>query len=460
MDIDKLKCVLCHKFPDAEVYECTAQHVGCIECVDKLNVRLCKCSEYFEKKCENPIQRLVKDSKTPCPYKSSGCTWTFGPNDMRQHLEECKFRPVNCIGKKLEVITCSWSGRHCDTEDHLLKFHADLGKPFNYYQVSEIPFSASVPRTSIRLVDAFAKHFLFYFSSNVETKMIYFMIIYFGRRAEAQQYYYEFQIRNLSGQGVPQVKYVQQCVADCEDLNGKLEDESCIALSFKSVRHYLQNDTIPIRFIIRKFEKEADSGPANQRRNSESSSSGGKPSKPKPTPFVFSEKGKQQQNVSRSRPVGGAASGGDGGNRNSPKPSDDPPLRRALPPLARSISAAKGGPPSSSSPVQKTPELSSINRMGVSGVDSPIVHQEPCPFMSPSINRLDAPPSYSVVGSYESRYSYSEYCITSNNKPPPVECKTTATLCHRYTQPYKMADERLYLQRYPEDCLGKPVYRR
>ncbi|XP_021706012.1 E3 ubiquitin-protein ligase siah-1 isoform X2 [Aedes aegypti] len=389
MDIDKLKCVLCHKFPDSEVYECTAQHVGCIECVDKLNVRLCKCSEYFEQKKENPIERLAKHSKTPCPYKSSGCTWTFGSEDMRQHLEECKFRPVHCIGAKLKVISCSWKGRQNEIEDHMLKLHADLGKPFGYYQVTEIPFSTTVPRASIRLVDAFSKQFLFYFSSNVEKQTVYFMIVYFGRREEAQQYFYEFQIRDHTGRSVRQVKYVQTCIADCEDLNEKMESESCIALSFKSVKHYLQKDHIPIRFIIRKLEKEPESGASRERRASESDRSGGKPPKPKPTPFVFPKKGKQQQNVNRTRPVGGAAVGSDGGVKKSPMPSDDdPPLRRMAPALSRPLSASKT--PVSTSPVLKTPEFSSINRMGVSGVDSPIVHQEPCPFMSPSINRLDA----------------------------------------------------------------------
>ncbi|XP_062555312.1 E3 ubiquitin-protein ligase SIAH1B-like isoform X2 [Armigeres subalbatus] len=380
MDIDKMKCVLCHKFPDAEVYECSAQHVGCIGCVEKLNVRLCKCSEYFDEKKDNPIERLAQSSKIPCPYKATGCTWIFGPTDMRQHLEECRFRPVGCIANSLKVITCRWNGQQYQLEDHLMKFHADIGKPFSYYQLTEIPFSATVSKTGIRLVDAFSKLFLFYFSTNVDTKMIYFMFVYFGRREEAQQYYYEFQIRDHAGKDVRQIKFVNTCVADCEDLNGKIENEDCIALTFRSIRHYLKNDSIPIRFIVKKLEKEAESATARKTSADESN----KPVKPKPKPFVFPQKGKQQQNVSRSSSVGGPAPNVP---KTSPVTSDDPPLRPP-PNLTRSISVTKL--PSNMPPVQKTPEFSSINRIGISGQDSPLVHQEPCPFMSPSINRLDA----------------------------------------------------------------------
>ncbi|XP_065085223.1 uncharacterized protein LOC135707339 isoform X2 [Ochlerotatus camptorhynchus] len=380
MDVEKLKCVLCQRFPDAEVYECAAQHIGCKGCVDKLNVRLCKCSEYFDNKKGNPIEQLLAmHSKTPCPYKSAGCTWVFGPQDMRLHLKECKYRPYRCIGSKLSVISCNWSGLQRDIEEHLRNDHAILGKPFSYYQESEIPFSAANSRGSIKLVDAFSKQFLFYFSSNVATKMVYFMIIYFGRREEAKQYYYEFQIRSRAQQDIRRVKFVEPCVSDCEDLSAKLEDESCIALSFKTIKHYLNNGAIPFRFIVKKFEKEAEAVVLRRTSENEAAADGSnKPAKPKPIPFVFTDKGKLKQNLNRSSSVASFA------GANSPGKH---PLRRISVP-ARPMSASIS--PNSASPGTKIPEFSSINRMGISGQDSPIIHQEPSPLMSPSINRLDA----------------------------------------------------------------------
>lgn len=284
-------------------------------------------------------------------------------------------------------FSCNWTGLQRDIEEHLRNDHAVLGNPFSYYQESEIPFSATNSRGSIKLVDAFSKQFLFYFSSNVATKMVYFMIIYFGRREEAKQYYYEFEIRSRAEQDIRRVKFVEPCVSDCEDLSAKLEDESCIALSFKTIKHYLHNGAIPFRFIVKKFEKEEEAVTLRVRRTSESGNAAGggshKPPKPKPAPFVFTEKGKLKQNLSRSSSF---ASSAGGANKRSP---GDSPLRRISVP-ARPMSASMTPTSASPSPRSGTPEFSSINRMGISGRDSPIIHQEPCPLMSPSINRLDA----------------------------------------------------------------------
>ncbi|XP_058832885.1 E3 ubiquitin-protein ligase sina-like isoform X2 [Topomyia yanbarensis] len=379
MDLEKLKCVLCHKFPEEEVYECSGKHLGCKSCVDRLNVRLCQCSEYFDKKKSNPIEQMLKNTKTECLYSKAGCTWTFSATDMRRHQEECKYRPYRCIASMLNVLKCNWTGLQHEIENHLLKGHPVLGNPFSYFQESEIPFSEAKSMGSIKLVDAFSKQFLLYFFSNATTKMVYFMIIYFGRREEAQQYYYEFEIKCHDENEIHRIKFTEQCVADCDDLKQRIEDERCVVVSFKTVKNFLHGGSIPFRFILKKIVKDVEPV-GRERRVSESNS---RPMKSKPTPFVFPQKGKMHANLNRSSSVGTSVNANNnGGNRQA---SGHPPLRKSSAPA--NVPRAQTAGISSD---QKAPEFSSINRVGVCGQDSPIIHQEPSPLMTPSINRNDA----------------------------------------------------------------------
>lgn len=268
MESSKLKCILCKQYPNGEVYECDAHHVGCVQCVDKLDFLICTCAENFNRKKDNPIEKLEKRTKVNCDYEESGCTWLFAPSDLERHLEECKFRPYRCIAEELKVMPCTWTGLQHEVEAHLKQDHRALGTPYNYFQESvKVPFFTTKSKALIKLVDAFSKHFLFYYFSNVATQMVYFMIIYFGRRIEARQYFYEFDIRSPTEHGVPRVKFIQQCVADCEDLEHLMEQqESCIAISFKTIKQYLLGDSIPFRFIVK---KDVDKTTTRERKTSE-----------------------------------------------------------------------------------------------------------------------------------------------------------------------------------------------
>lgn len=122
-----------------------------------------------------------------------------------------------------------------------------------------MPFSEAKSLGGIKLVNAFSKHFLFYYVSSVSAKMAYFMIIYFGRREDAHLYYYEFDIRSRDEKELRRVKFVEQCVADCEDLVANMAQEKCVAVSFKMLKHYLQDGRIPFRFIVKKVGKRTSS---------------------------------------------------------------------------------------------------------------------------------------------------------------------------------------------------------
>ncbi|EDS29802.1 conserved hypothetical protein [Culex quinquefasciatus] len=209
-------------------------------------------------KVEKAIPGSVKCTKAACPHKKKGCTWMFGPAEMELHLQECKFRPYRCIGSKLKILSCGWQGIHHQIEDHLREDH-ELGEVFSHYQESWMPFSESKSLGGIKLVNAFSKHFLFYYVSNVSAKMAYFMIIYFGRREDAYQYYYEFDIRSKDEKDLRRIKFVEHCVADCDNLAANMAQEKCVAVSFKMLKHYLHDGKIPFRFIVKKVGKRTSS---------------------------------------------------------------------------------------------------------------------------------------------------------------------------------------------------------
>ncbi|XP_055595841.1 E3 ubiquitin-protein ligase siah-1-like [Uranotaenia lowii] len=455
MDRDKLKCIICRELPEGEVFQCSNQHYGCQPCVESLNVKLCQCSEYFDRKRPNPIDELLQEAKIACPFKKFGCTWMFKQAEMSHHQEECKFRPYECITKKLGLFRCQWNGFQMDIEEHLKNDHAEFGSAFTYFQELDIPFNESKSTCSLKVVDAFSKLFLFHYSLKVSTKMVYFMIIYFGRREEAQQYFYELEIRSKQENEIRRIKFVENCVADCEDIQGALQASKCAAIQFDAARNFCHEGKIHVRFILKKFQNEQEKSGRERKLSTNNTNHDSKP-KTKPTPFKFPDKGSMKPNVKRT------------GSNVTPAPNNKGPEKKPnskpedLPSIQRQSTSDRKITNADDPPVAYD-YSSSINKVGVSGQDSPLLHQEPCPLMSPSINRHNArghrPPSYCTLTSTEFCQSIGENAHVAN-RPPPGECKTTATLCQRYTQPYKMTDDRLYLQRHPLDCLGKPVLRR
>lgn len=132
-----------------------------------------------------------------CVFQKTGCTWKFLPGiDMHNHTKECKYRKYKCLGQRLNVWNCAWEGEQKDLVSHFRKAHGDSGKAFSYFTTESIPFNAVLTYSRIRLVNAFSKDFLLYFSTNCSTNMVYFLIFAIGRKEEARQYLYEFEIKS------------------------------------------------------------------------------------------------------------------------------------------------------------------------------------------------------------------------------------------------------------------------
>ncbi|ETN60013.1 hypothetical protein AND_008380 [Anopheles darlingi] len=508
MEIERLKCKRCGKFPDGEVVQCTAkEHIVCVPCMVSQKTNLCVCgAKLSEKRQRNPIEQLLQHAKTSCRYEENGCTWQFTATEMDSHVEECKFRPYRCITSTLNVLQCEWIGLQHEIEKHLLEQHKELGPVFRFRESSSLVFCDNISIGGLKLVDAFSKHFLFYFFSDADRGTICFLMIYFGRHEESDQYCYELEIRSLpiapppeqsatptkdatSGPAseerpamVRSVKFVERCYSDSENLTEVIEDERCIALSHQQIfEPGRERNVSESAATVAMADNSSAAGAA-------AGATGTKP-KPKPPPFVFPNKGKLAPNTKRSggpAVASGAASssssassksgsGGGGGSRpisGGSTPIDGPPLPSPgimrSPSSASTVALGSQGHESLSSRNSGCSSYSSINKVVVVGLHSPFEKPENSPLMTPSINKHEVPPTwmassttatYQINSQFHRSYSLNQEvyqdpmvkaCI--RNVGPRVAENTPS----HAIQPYKVKDDRGYILRHPTNSLFKP----
>uniref|UniRef100_A0AAG5DMD3 SIAH-type domain-containing protein n=1 Tax=Anopheles atroparvus TaxID=41427 RepID=A0AAG5DMD3_ANOAO len=426
MDVERLKCKQCGKFPDGEIFECASkEHIVCVECAENSKKVRCACgAKLLIKKLRNPIEQLVNNVKTICRYVENGCTWKFTCSEMEAHVLECKFRPYRCIASSLNVLRCDWIGLQHEIENHLVECHKELGPVFRFAESSSMVFKENVSLGGLKVVDAFSKNFLFYFFSDAAKKTLSYMMVYFGRREESDQYFYELHLRSLpasdkpsdtAGSGaapeppvgvVHSVKFVERCYSDSENLTELLEDERCIVLTHRQVQKYLHNGKLFFSYKVRKVD-----GSGRERHHSEPSAlntaaPAAAKAKPRPPPFKFVEKGKASTNTRRSPSSSSTASttsSSTSGGKSSGSSGSSSSEKTATTAVDKSASRS----PSSASTVMMTSErnsaasaagtlerslsssssLSSINRN--SGSVTPFEKPAHCPLLTPSINKLD-----------------------------------------------------------------------
>lgn len=212
-----------------------------------------------------------------CVYKESGCNLKFPSTyEVAVHIKQCQFRPYKCVGQTLKVWICTWSGLQDDLPSHFLSSHAALGNALPYLAHSFIPFKSDVTYSTLNLVDACGRKFVFYYNSNSNTQMVYFIIFLIGSKDEASQYVYEFEIKspaekyrkviikyNLIQESeinyfTLQITVVEESVSDSQPKEEIFKLEKCVALSHMAIRNYLYEGNIHFRFTISKKEEIAD----------------------------------------------------------------------------------------------------------------------------------------------------------------------------------------------------------
>jgi Seven in absentia protein family len=155
---------------------------------------------------ENPILQELNRGKTECKFKDLGCTWRFLPAEMDKHTKECKYRLCACIGKTLGVWPkCQWTGQQSQLKEHIERAHPICSNNFGYFQEGCVPFHPDA--MTLNLVDAFNKLFVFFFNSRSDVETINFVIFVLGRKEDAAQYFYEFELKAPDQQYSKVTKY-------------------------------------------------------------------------------------------------------------------------------------------------------------------------------------------------------------------------------------------------------------
>uniref|UniRef100_A0A182Y9D8 E3 ubiquitin-protein ligase n=1 Tax=Anopheles stephensi TaxID=30069 RepID=A0A182Y9D8_ANOST len=496
--MENFRCAQCKCFPNGDVWNCTAkEHFYCAPCKESKGITLCACgAQLQEEQVSNPIEKLLYQAMCPCRYAPNGCTWKFVKSEMEAHVLECRFRPYRCVAHTLNVLKCDWEGVQHQIENHLTEGHKELGPMFRFRQSTSLVFKEQISLGGLKVVDAFSKRFLFHFFSDVANRKLSFLMIYFGRREEANQYCYELELRAApipsSDAAEPaekekatfarSVKFVERCCSDSEDLAALLQQDRCITLAHRQVLNYLHEGKLHMAYKVRKVDavgrekKLSTSSVPGAEAASVSSTASTKP-KPRPPPFVFANKEKVASNSKRSSSASSSASSKSTSSSESVSSSS---ASQSTTKASPSPSSLPSRTPSSASTATVCSErnsvdalASAVNRSSLSSINrvttplTPFEKPEQCPLLTPSINKHDVPPTWVISQTTTSGFAYhtsTEYHrqmyghepYRSLHRYPPGECTTTAAVCQKYTQPYKEKDDRPYLMKHPTNCLYKP----
>ncbi|XP_053659577.1 uncharacterized protein LOC128708622 [Anopheles marshallii] len=498
--MENLRCKQCLCFPNGEVYQCTAkEHFYCAPCQESKKKILCVCgAKLSDKRVPNPIEKLLNQAMCPCRYASNGCTWKFVQSEMDAHVVECRFRPYGCVAAALNVLKCEWQGLQHEIENHLTEGHKELGPVFRFRETTSLVFKEQISLGGLKLVDAFSKRFLFYFFSDVANKKLSFLMIYFGRHEEANQYCYELEIRAApyatkdspeeveSDKPMPfarSIKFVERCCSDSENLMELLEQERCINISHRQVHKYLHEEKLHMLYKIRKVdptrEKKLSTTSVPGSEDSAKASGSSTKTKPRPPPFVFANKGKLAGNGKRSSSSSSTSSSSSSNSGSStsttstaklpnitvPSPTTSLPSRTPSTASTVTVCSDRNSVDALALDVSRS-SLSSINR--VTTPLTPFEKPERCPLLTPSINKHDVPPTWAIsqttttsgfayhTSTEYHRQVYGHEPYRNVHHYPLSGCTTTAAVCQRYTQPYKVKDDRAYLMKHPTNCLYKP----
>ena len=269
----------------------------------------------------------------------------------------------------------------------------------------------------MNIIEAFDRHFIFYYLSEADSQVVIFMIFLLGRKSEAENYLIEFGLK----QNYRILKYLEHCYSDADHLWGLIDKHvGCFAISKNVIESYLLDGHINFQFIIKpkneveqKMKKTGDSiltPPVDRKQPPKSTA----PPVVPVLPFKEKSKGILNANVRKASlsvvPAGGGVS--------------PLPVRKEEPtvvPLVSSINKADG---------QTTTKPSSINKDDRS---------------------TDCCRSYSLTndGSRKSQTikTSAEPGRAGNHRSQPI-------------QPYKNCDEKMFRYKYPPTSLTKPAYKK
>ena len=112
-----LKCKVCKTYSFSQIYFCENGHSTCQKCQ-----RCTKCDKQKSTGRNLSLERIVKISEYPCPYKKFGCFFIM-TTQLVSHEATCEYKPLRCPMSDIDLTNCAWFGTREDLKTHLVASH-------------------------------------------------------------------------------------------------------------------------------------------------------------------------------------------------------------------------------------------------------------------------------------------------------------------------------------------------
>ncbi|KAF2886673.1 hypothetical protein ILUMI_19500 [Ignelater luminosus] len=258
---DPTNCKNCLDHLCPPIMQCEKGDIICGDCfkyceAKKCPVCLSPLMETRNYQLEELIAKLKNFTiKASCKFADRGCKYELKLDEKDSHELECKSRLYECEGNKYCGWQCKWTGGYKDILQHFKNAHED-----NCQMEFKTDFCMNVSLTKnmldIQIIDFNDGQHLFYYKhkTDIKKKKAYWLFQYVGLKKQATQYYYEFEIHD----GTRKIKITEICESDCEDAGIIFSSGRCVALPFKTIRNFLNEDEqLPIRFRIMKIKRDS-----------------------------------------------------------------------------------------------------------------------------------------------------------------------------------------------------------
>ena len=256
--LDKvIMCPICLDTMTKPILQCETGHSMCGDCITSNSVKSCpQCRGPISKtrnyQLEQIIENIPKSLRGPCFFADKGCKYLLLPTEKADHEAECKNRKFLCEGRKFAKWKCEWFGSYTELEKHFKQVHRNN---MEYKMQMDLSVDLKKDHRDVQIISFFngAQYFWYKFMVDVAQEKVFWVFQFIGPKKQAKNYYYEFEI---SDGPIRKFKVTEICDNDVARAESLFKEERCVALSFTTVRSYLnEKGKLPIKFRIMTAKK-------------------------------------------------------------------------------------------------------------------------------------------------------------------------------------------------------------
>ncbi|KAG5875739.1 hypothetical protein JTB14_010727, partial [Gonioctena quinquepunctata] len=254
-----MMCPICVETMTPPIRQCQRGHSMCGECITSTGITMCPCcrdalSDIRNYQLEQLIEGIKDVLKVNCYYSAEGCKYVITSTEKESHENECRFRKYQCEGKKFAKWKCEWMGSYSDIYKHFKDSH-NAHTWMQFSTEANMKMNLNADFYDVQIISFFNGQNYFYYKHKIDMKKqkAYWTFQMIGLKDQAEHYFYEFEVHTGP---VRQYKVIEICQNDTADTEEIFEQEKCVALSFKTLKNYMnKNGELPFKFRIKSIKK-------------------------------------------------------------------------------------------------------------------------------------------------------------------------------------------------------------